>query len=242
MTTSHPAHKNGSARDSRSVRHTKADALNDREFELLVNGASSIEDPKFRLQSRFAILVLGRLGLRAGELTHLDESWLSRRHGRIEIPAHDPCRKGSEGGICGYCAQQRDQFMEYDDELTQAEATARMWAPKTDAAARGVPFDFSPRVELAVERFFEEFDTWPCSRQSVNRRVSRAAEQADGLGTDDVYPHALRATAATFHAGRGLSVLPLKSMFGWSQLRTAQKYLASSDANTSRAVRSTHSR
>ncbi|WP_407647937.1 tyrosine-type recombinase/integrase [Halarchaeum nitratireducens] len=117
-----------------------------------------------------------------------------------------------------------------------------MWSPKTPAAAREIPFDFDPRASLAIERFFEDHDAWPHSRAVVNRRVKAAAEAAVEIDSGSIYPHALRATAATYHAGRGLDMLPLQSLFGWADLRTAQSYIASSGENTARALHMIHSR
>jgi site-specific recombinase XerD len=67
------------------------------------------------------------------------------------------------------------------------------------------------------------------SRGVVNRRVSRAAEATDGaVDPDDVYPHCLRATAASYFAARGLSAMDLKALFGWSQFSTAIAYIEES--------------
>jgi len=122
------------------------------------------------------------------------------------------------------------------------DALARTWMSKTEAAAREVPWDFDPRVSLVIERFFEEYSEWPVSRQAVNRRVAKAATLADEVSADDVYPHCLRATAATYMAARGLDVLPLQAMFGWADLKTAQRYIQSSGENTARALHMIHSR
>lgn len=71
----------------------------------------------------------------------------------------------------------------------------------------------------------------------MNRRVGRAAEAAEGLSSDDIHPHGLRATAATRYAARGLDVIALQSMFGWAQLSTAHNYIRRSGENTARAIR-----
>jgi site-specific recombinase XerD len=79
------------------------------------------------------------------------------------------------------------------------------------------------------------------SAQAVNRRLEDAAEAADNLIPDDIYPHCLRATAASYHAARGLDVIPLQSLMGWAQVSTAHNYVKSSGENTQRALRFTHS-
>jgi integrase len=226
---------------SNTTRHTKEDALSDREYQLLLEGCSKMRD-YYGFQARFVALVAGRLGMRAGEIAHMREDWVDWRRNMVVVPRHEPCEKGKDGGPCGYCRQQAQQRVEHNDDLALDDALAYSWSAKTDAAAREIPFDFDPRVSLAVERFFEKYDEYPTSRQSVNRRVTKAAETAPQLDATDVYPHALRATAATFHAARGLDVLPLQAMFGWADLSTAQNYIQKSGENTARALHGIHSR
>jgi len=224
-----------------ATKHTKEDALSDREYQLLLEGCSEMRE-YYGFQARFVCLVAGRLGFRAGEIAHMKESWVDWRRNMIVVPRHETCTKGKNGGPCGYCRSAAKQRVEHNPGLTLNEALSYAWSAKTDASAREVPFDFDPRVSLVVERFFDEYDAFPTSRQSVNRRVNRAAEEADQLEPTDIYPHCLRATAATFHAARGLDVLPLQALFGWADLSTAQNYIQRSGENTARALHGIHSR
>lgn len=226
----------------RSAHQSKDDALSERGFQLLLEGASRL-DPGFARQARFVILVAGRLGLRGGEIAHMTEEWVDWRKNMIRIPRQQDCDKGRDGGICGYCKQQAAQRVDHaDEELSTDEAESWQWMSKTDAAARSVPFDFDPRSELAIERFFDAHDRWPYSRAVINRRVNDALEEAEELSVEDTNPHGLRATAATYHAGRGLDVIPLQSLMGWSELSTAQSYVKKSGENTARALHQVHSR
>lgn len=222
--------------------HSKADVLSEREFELLLEGARSLDEPN-RTQAIAAVLVTGRLGLRSGELGHLDESWIDWQRSQIAIPNYDPCTKSRQGDPCGDCRQKARQVVEHADApLTVEEALGDAWTPKTQAAARDVPFGFSVRIELALEDLIDEHGGWPLSVQAIPRRVTAAAEAApDEVAADDVRPHGLRATAASYHAARGLETLPMQAMFGWAQLSTAEKYVASSSANTRRALNAIHS-
>ena len=228
-------------RTVKQTTHSKDDALTDREFQLLLEGAGAMRD-YYGQQARFITLVAGRLGLRSGEIAHMREDWIDWRRNMIVVPRHQACEKGEDGGICGYCRAQAKQRVEHNEEMTLDEALRYSWSAKTDAAAREVPFDFDPRTELAIERFFDRYEEYPCSRQSINRRIKRAAEEAPELDPDDIYPHCLRATAATAMAARGLDILPMQSMFGWSDISTAQAYIAQSGENTARALHSIHSR
>lgn len=57
---------------------------------------------------------------------------------------------------------------------------------------------------------------------------------------DKCYPHSLRATAASFHAYKGVPSAALQDLFGWAQLSTAQKYLRLSGGATANALRDVH--
>jgi integrase len=300
------------------TRHSKELALDDREFELLLDGARRLDDYQGQ-QARFAILVAGRLGLRAGEVAHMRESWLNWRTRRIEIPSKEPCTKGKSEGICGYCEQAAKQMVRYnaideaearlellqegeikgfrpdterqllvahrrfaDDAITETslddqintileaspgdeydiyealcsegealvseqditldEARDMMWKPKTTAAVREVPFDWRARVEISVERFFDRFDGWPLSRSALTRRVKKSLRHADELDEKTTHLHGLRATAATHHAGRGVSTLTLQSLLGWAQASTARAYVRASPDNTQRELHQANSR
>lgn len=221
-------------------RHSKEDALNGREYQLLLEGADRMRE-YYGNQARFIILVMGRLGMRRSELAHMREDWIDWRRNMIEIPRYEPCDMGKDGTICGSCRAAAQQKTEYNADVTFEEALRAAWHPKTKAAAREIPFDFDPRVALAIERFFDKYDAYPLSTQSINRRVKRAAEHSTVLDAEDVYPHCLRATAASYHSARGLDVIPLKALMGWSDLSTAQAYISSSGENTARALHQVHS-
>jgi integrase len=268
MSTTHSTPKNGVGQGTATVRHSKDDALDTRSFEHLVEATYGMDD-YYGLQCRFLLFVCGRLGLRRGELAHLTEDWIDWRNNMIVVPRHDPCTNGRENGVCGYCRQLADQkagvatenALEdayadlaqaraaelepgggrvYDAMVSADEKIARSWSPKTENAAREIPFDATTRAAIVVERFFERFDEWPGSAQSVNRRVNRVAEACEHVDGGDVYPHALRATAATFWSAQGLDVFALKSMLGWADLSTARCYISTNGERTAQAIRDTN--
>lgn len=214
------------------VRHSREDALDEETFERLIEATDTMAPP-FDSETMFILVCGGRLGMRAGEISHCRKDWIDWDRQLIEIPRHQCCD-------CGYCRQQAEQAMTYDDELSFEEAMERRWRPKTSNSARAIPFDFNERTRATVEAFFEEWDEYPHSRVSVNRRVSRVAAVA-GLDPMSVYPHALRATAASWHAYQGVTAVPLQSLFGWASMRTAQKYIRLSGGATARALRKVHS-
>jgi integrase len=187
------------------------------------------------------LLCGGRLGIRPGEIAHFQSDWVDWYNSQLEIPAHKPCEKGRNGGPCHDCQTRAEQRVEHNDGLTYEKALKLRWHPKTETGIRSIPFDWSERVSLTIRKFTEMVDEYPNSRNVVNRRVTDLANEAD-IEVETLYPHALRAASATYHAGRGVDALNLMSMHGWEMLQTAQVYLSESTANTQRALRAAHSR
>jgi len=219
--------------DAPAVRHTYQDALGERDFQLLLEGATLLSE-RYRLQTRFVLLLGGRLGMRAGEICHLKEDWVDWDREMINIPHYEPCS-------CGYCREQASQKTDWND-MTFEAAMERRWCPKSDRGSRAIPFDFSPKVQLIMERFFDLHDEFHLSRKTVNRRVTRAAEKAEEIDPERTYPHCLRSTAATYHASRGLKAIQLQALMGWEDLETAQKYVKLTGEHTARALRNAHNR
>ncbi|WP_311170658.1 site-specific integrase [Halobellus ordinarius] len=239
-----PIHAAGRSADP--VRHSKADAVDDREFERLLEGARELGESQYYYEPDpvFTVYVLGRLGLRRGELCHLREDWIDWREQMIRIPEHDSCRMGKDGRQCGYCrqlAKQRVEYAEDDAELDTETALEWMWVPKTKAAAREIYYGWDPRAAMYIERYFDspEYSRYEASGAAVNRRVKKAAELG-GLNPESIHPHALRATAATFHAARGLAPTALMQMFGWANLDTAEVYIGRNSGNTARQLDAIH--
>lgn len=236
--TTQPSPKGGMYRGGDDTRHSKEDALNEREFELLVEGSYKLDDDYFELETRLVLFLAGRLGMRAGEIAHMKEDWIDWHDGMIDIPRHAECTDGRDGGICGHCRGAAEQMVEHNPGLTLDEAEELMWSPKTEAAAREIPLEASTRARVIVERYFNRFPEFMASRGVVNRRVTRAAEAAsDEVNADDTYPHALRATCASHFAAKQIDIVSLKSMMGWASYQTAENYLAESGKRTEKAIR-----
>lgn len=214
------------------TRHSHEDAIDKRRFEQLLKITYELKDP-FDLQCRFVLIAAGRLGLRAGEITHIQEDWIDWGERIIHIPSYDPCE-------CGACRSASRQSAACLEDSTFKEQLAQRWKPKTDNSARAVPFGFDDDVVEVLEEFFFCYDGYPASRSSINRRVDRVLE-ATGMPTEMCYPHALRATAATHHAYRGLPAAALQSLFGWADLETAMKYIRLSGGATAQALEDAHS-
>lgn len=243
MNTRNPLHKNG--RSGSSVRHSKQDALTEKELEYLLEGARRLNyNYYYHPDPEFVIYVLGKLGLRRGEIAHMKESWIDYSRKMITIPEYEKCEKGIDENVCGYCKQLAKQRVEYSEKLTLGEALEWMWVPKTQAAAREIYYGFDTRLELYIERYFNspEYNKVEIGANGIHRRVKRAAEKADELSPQNLSPHKLRATAATFHAGRGLETLALMQFFGWVDPSTAEVYISRNGENTAKQLNAIHNR
>ena len=214
------------------VRHSHQDALDDASYERLVQATDQLDEP-FQTECLAILVFAGRLGLRAGEIAHLDRSWLNTERNVIEIPSHDPCRDGMDGHVCGYCRKRARETVEATG-IPLEKALEMRWEPKTAKGARAVPYDFDPFVQIVVEEFFEQYQRWPRSRVSLNRRVDRLKAASGYEGR--LYPHALRSTAATRLAYKGVPAAALQAMFGWHDISVAQKYIRLSGQATSKAL------
>jgi len=221
------------------VRHSKDDALDAREFELLVESTYDLDGDYFELESRWVVFAAGRYGMRSAEIAHMRADWIDWRRGMIEIPEHQGCEKGKDGGICGTCRNSAESMVAHNEGLSIEEAERMMWSPKTEASAREIPLAASTRARIACERYFDRFDSFQSCVGAVNRRVKRAARSARELDADDVYPHCLRATCATTLANQGVDVLSLQSLMGWEDFSVARNYLQRSGERTEKALQRT---
>lgn len=217
-----------STRQSRThpPRHTHQDAPSARAFERLVDACDQLKEP-YRIEARLICLLAGRLGLRGGEIAHFSLRWLNWDCKLIRIPVFDSCN-------CGYCRRRARAEADNSDQLNYSHALAGRWQPKTAAVARVISFDASLRVEFCIEEFADRYEEFPKSPSTINRRLSEAAAQADVDGR--VYPHCVRATAASYHSYREVTPVPLQGLMGWSDLTTAQKYIRISGTATARAI------
>lgn len=219
------------------TRNSHQDSISDAQFERLLEAARDLPKPYAR-ECEFVLLAAGRLGMRAGELCHLTPEWINEERSRVEIPAHDPCTKADRDTVCGYCTKQAASAAEIDPDLNFLDALADRWEPKTKHAIRAIPYDYNEELAARFEHLVGETG-YARSRVSVNRRVDRVAEAA-GMSRYDLYPHALRATAATHHAYRGLPATALQSLMGWADISVANKYVRLTGEQTAKALRQTH--
>jgi integrase len=140
-----------------------------------------------------AILCLGILGLRAGEISAFKASWVDVSTRTIAIPPREAKR----------------------------------------GKGRTVPFG---RVRIVSDVLLSfaclEPEGVNLTREMCWHRVKGMAKRA-GI-THPMTTHGLRATGATWAAQAGYSITGLQHHFGWSEIKTAQHYVAASGASAMR--------
>ena len=98
------------------------------------------------------------------------------------------------------------------------------WSPKTKWGARTIPASkMSPRAWDAIKAYFTTYEGMDVHRVTVYRIVARVASRSKL--TAKIYPHSLRATAATRIAYKIKNPQVLCDVFGWGQLAIAQYYI-----------------
>ena len=158
---------------------SRDDALTQEEFQTLLSAADTVQD-------RLMLLMLGEVGLRAGELAKLRTRNFRWQRGQLE---------------CGH---------------------------KTAAGKRVLPLRKAfPVIWDLCKEWYTVHQSIGRNRQNINYAVHRLAEKA-GLKSN-VYPHALRATAATYLPTnpkmRIATASVLCKWFGWKHISTGEFYI-----------------
>jgi len=229
-------------------RAAKEDIPSPREYRALRRAARDKVDinnrdtHEFRLECEFMLRMMGEVGLRGGEITHISDDWVDYEQNVIEIPQYDQCTMGQDGGPCGYCKQQAELKAENNDDITYETALRDYWQPKTESSARRIWFGWDQDLVELIDEYLYKHDHYGGSRASINRRIDRIAENCERVEKSDVYPHALRAHAAKFHSGRGMRAYHLKEFMGWSDVEGAMDYIKMSSSDVETELRRIHER
>jgi len=156
------------------------------------------------LSNRLIIELMVFLGMRASEVAHFNSNWVRREE--IHIPPEQPCD-------CVNC---------------QKSSHPGKWKPKTRSGVRVLPIVDAIRNDLFtyINQSPKGFNL---TRQAIWWNVKQISRRAGikqkGLAKDTIYPHALRATAATFLASKGMDAQALAYVLGWSNIAIAQHYI-----------------
>ncbi|MHA2264387.1 MAG: tyrosine-type recombinase/integrase [Candidatus Thorarchaeota archaeon] len=158
---------------------SRDDALTQDEYQTLLSAAETVQD-------RLMLLLLGDVGLRAGELANLKPRNFRWQLGQLE------------------CGQ------------------------KTAAGKRTLPLKrVFPVIWDLCRQWYKVHDSIGRNRHNLRKAVKRLAEKAEL--TTNVYPHALRATAATyFPFNPRFKIKTSTNMckwFGWESISTGEFYI-----------------
>lgn len=98
-----------------------------------------------------------------------------------------------------------------DVNITMAEARKQRWEPKTDEGAREIPTDFDVRVEMVLDEFFEEYDQWPKSKATLNRRLTSSRDFRRGRRSieDEFGGHLYPSACSCFSVSVTVPTLPI---------------------------------
>jgi integrase len=180
---------------------SREDSLTPQEFTMLLAGAISPLD-------RFIIFTMVFAGLRVSELKHLRRSWVNFDEKTITVPTRQYCK-------CWEC--------NYVDPKGKKKPKHGLWRPKTIKGARTVPIH--PLLLPIMTEFLTSNEEIGLTRISIWAHVKAVSRYAHIFRS--IYPHCLRATAATRLALQKISAPSLKYLMGWNSLQAAEDYIKS---------------
>lgn len=198
--------RKGSARD---------DALSEEDFNRLIKTSERSDQP---LENKFILLMAGRLGLRVGEIAHIKSGWFDFENKMLTIPKHEPCD-------CYYCKRRFKKRKKNKETDIIKEVKEEQWQPKTKHAPRSIPFGFNSELERISKKMMEKYGECPFSVGTINKKIVKLGKM---VGLENVYPQALRSTAANKFAYDNVSPKTLQTIMGWGKLGMADVYIANS--------------
>ena len=139
-------------------------------------------------------------GLRVSEALHVRAGWIQKSGATtsIHIPERMDCQ-------CWDCKGRG------------------FWQPKSKSGSRIVPL--VDKLEPIVTGFYATNTGIDRTRQTAWVYVKDTAIRA-GISPAAIFPHALRATAATYFASKGFTATELCYMLGWSDIAMASHYIS----------------
>lgn len=130
----------------------------------------------------------------------------------------------------------RNEENEESDRGAEEILYEERWRPKYPRSARRVPFGHSRRLTAVISVFMKHHGHLKITQVSMNNLVEEAAENADGVDSEEITIRGLRATAATHYATYVRTPKALKDLMGWTRIETAVRYLRRAGAFTTDVV------
>jgi len=202
----------------RSSREHSLDAEDDEKFRT----ACIYSNRRYSKRWLFMYCCMGVFGMRVSEMCHIQLDWLDVSEPGFEcirIPSRMQCN-------CYDCT--------HTGSKKRAESGKGVWYAKTKSSARVIPGRLNIEVFWFIHTFLKDAktdmeiyhreDQVPRARRHVWEVVKRLGKEAGTKKT--VFPHALRATAATRFAQRpDITASELMTIMGWSRIETANEYI-----------------
>jgi integrase len=188
-----------------SDRDSAANSLSEKEVSLFENAVSTDKQA-------FVYMALGKFGFRIGEMAHISHDWFIIEPGNecIKIPRLTKCVH----------------------ECPKCKKRGGMWSPKTINGARVVPAYIDIDSFWFMEQYLRNGGIPPMERRA--REIIYQIEKKANI-PHNIFPHALRATAAQRVAAMPNITSPdLMEIFGWADLDTANSYIVASGTNVMR--------
>lgn len=115
-------------------RHAHQDAVDEATFEQLLNATEHLDDP-YDAECRLILLLGGRLGLRAGEITHLREDWVDWDRELIRTPPTTPVTTATVAVSAGTAAKPPANASERTLTSTSTPRSRNAGTPRPDTAS-----------------------------------------------------------------------------------------------------------
>lgn len=240
----------------RKQQKSKDFVLNLNEIDMVMK---YIDDYKLNIE-KFIFVCLTYGGFRVSELSHMRRSWIHVNDeytkqlnvNFIQIPEkgeYCDCRdcklqhfleeEVKKGGV----KYTKQWYQEIRKNLDYDKLEGRYWQPKTPSGVRKIPIVYDI-FQNEVIRFYTNKDKLGRTRYGVWNIINRLSDNIWGskevfnskkdkherVLNRKLYPHALRATAASLWALKGINATALKSIMGWSNIEIADIYVKSDEA------------
>ena len=167
-------------------------------------------------QERLIVQLMGYLGMRVSEVVHMKGHWI--RQEEIHIPEVEQCS-------CMACGKRVSTAT--GERQARLERKPGYWYAKSKRSARSLPIP-----AFMASNLYDYFTSNPrgfnCSRIAIWQKVKKISRDAGikqpGLSRNTIFPHTLRATAATRFAA-SLEIAELMAIMGWSNMSVAAHYI-----------------
>ena len=111
-----------------------------------------------------------------------------------------------------------------DDRTAEDILYEERWQPKYERSARRIPFGHSERLTAVIMEYLQQYDYMEITQPTMNNRVERAAELAEGVDPKNITIRGLRATAATNYATYIRNPKAIQDLMGWTRIETGARY------------------